>query len=74
MTDHGDNPNLFEFDPKNNIIDVFIYRDSRCPYPFTITNTENVWYHRGFFMYDFINKLKIFLKKNKLPYKIVECD
>ena len=72
MTDHGDQPKLFEFDPKNNIVDVFVYRDPDCPYPFTITNTENVWYHQGFYLKEFLIILEVFLEKNNLPYKIVE--
>lgn len=75
MTDHGDKSNLFEYDQKNNIVDVFIYKDTRCPYPFTITNTRDenhIWFHQGFFMDDFIRELGVFLRKNDLPYYIVE--
>ena len=75
MTDHGDKPSLFEFDPKNNIVDVFVYKYTRCPYPFTITNTRDendIWFHQGFFIDDFIRELNVFLRKNDLPYHIVE--
>jgi hypothetical protein len=75
MTDHGDRPNLFEYDPKNDIVDVFVYKDTRCPYPFTITNTRDEndkWFHQGFFKDDFIRALDVFLRKNHLPYHIVE--
>lgn len=75
MTDHGDKPNLFEYDPKNNIVDVFIYKDTRCPYPFTITNTRDendIWFHQGFFIDDFIRELDVFLRKNDLPYYLIK--
>jgi hypothetical protein len=75
MTDHGDKPSLFEFDPKNDIVDVFVYRNNKFPYPYTITNTKDgsdIWTHQGFFLKDFIRELDVFLQKNKLPYKIVE--
>ena len=75
MKDHGDKPNLFEYDPKNDIVDVFVYRDPRCPYPYTITNTrkdEEIWTHQGFFIDDFIKKIDLFLRKNDIPYYIVE--
>ncbi len=75
MTDHGDKPNLFEYDPKNDIVDVFVYKDTRCPYPFTIINTRDEndkWFHQGFSIDDFIRELDVFLRKNDLPYYIVE--
>ena len=75
MTDNGSKPSLFEYDAKNDIVDVFVYRDPRCPYPYTITNTrkdEDIWTHQGFFMDDFIRKLDVFFKKNDIPYHIVK--
>lgn len=75
MTFHGDKPSLFEYDPKNDIIDVFVYLDQGCPYPFTITNThkrEDIWYHQGFYLEEFMILLDIFLQKNNLPYELIE--
>ena len=75
MTDQGDKPNLFEYDPKNDIVDVFVYKNARCPYPFTITNTRDEndkWFHQGFLIDDFIREFNVFLRKNDLPYYIVE--
>jgi len=74
MADHGDQPNLFEFDPKNEIVDVFVYKDPTCPYPFTVTNTENIWYHQGFHLKEFMILLELFFKKNNLPYRIEELE
>ena len=75
MTNHGDRPNLFEYDPKNDIVDVFVYKNARCPYPFTITNTRDendIWFLQGFFIDDFIRELDVFLRKNDLPYYLIK--
>lgn len=74
MVDHGDHPKLFEYDLKNDIVDVFVYRDSNCPYPFTITNIDEPWYHQGFYLEEFIIILDVFLQKNNLPYRIEEIE
>ena len=75
MTNHGDHPQLFEFDSKNKIVDVFVYRDPDCPYPYTITNTRNdsnIWTHQGFYLNEFMMILDVFLRKNNLPFEIIE--
>ncbi len=38
------NFNLFriKYDETEDIVDVFVYRDPYCPYPYTITNTSNI--------------------------------
>ena len=41
MRDHGDKTKLFEYDETEDIVDVFVYRDPDCPYPYTITNTRS---------------------------------
>lgn len=70
---HGDEPKLFEYDEGNKIVDVFTYKDPRCPYPYSITNTRNdsdIWTHQGFYVTDFIERLKGFLSENNLPFTI----
>jgi hypothetical protein len=77
MTDHGDKPKLFEFDPKNDIVDVFVYKDYHCPYPFTVTNTRSEndkWFHQGFFLKNFIIYLNDFFERNNLKYKVIENE
>jgi hypothetical protein len=77
MTDHGDKPKLLEYDPKNDIVDIFIYRDPNCPYPYTITNTRDdsdIWKHQGFYLKNFIIYLKDFFERNNLPYKVKKIE
>jgi len=77
MRDHGDKPKLFEYDETEDIVDVFVYRDPDCPYPYTITNTrsdKDIWTHQGFHLKEFMIILEVFLKKNNLPYRIVETS
>ncbi|HEC39332.1 hypothetical protein LCGC14_1561080 [marine sediment metagenome] len=75
MKYYGDKPKLLEYDETEGIVDVFTYRDPNCPYPYTITNTKkdsDIWTHQGLYLKEFIIILEVFLKKNNLPYKIVE--
>ncbi len=77
MKNHGDKPKLFEYDETEDIVDVFVYRDPHCPYPYTITNTrsdKDIWTHQGFHLKEFMIILEVFLKKNNLPYRIVETS
>lgn len=60
------NPKLFEYDDTEDIVDVFIKEDKKCPYPFT--NKE--WYHQGFYLKNFILYLNDFFERYDLPYKI----
>ena len=75
MKYHGDKPKLFEYDETEDIVDVFVYRDYRCPYPYTITNTRNnsdIWVHQGFYLKNFIIYLNDFFERNKLPFEIIK--
>jgi len=63
-----DNPKVFEYDSKNDIVDVFIREDPRCPFPFHWGD----WYHQGFYLWNFIDIMKFFFEKNNLPYEIVK--
>ena len=74
MTDHGDFPKLFEYDPINKIVDVFVYRDPDCPYPYTTTNTDDPWHHQGFYKGEFIRIIDELFKKNDLPYRIIDIE
>ena len=60
------NPKLFEYDSKNDIVDVFVKEDPRCPFPFH----EEDWWHRGFYLWNFIDILNMFFKRNNLQYKV----
>lgn len=72
ITDHGDHPRLLEYDPKNKIIDVFVYRDPGCPYPYTTTNTDDPWHHQGFYLKNFLIYLEQFFEENNLPYEVIK--
>lgn len=63
-----EDPNLFEYDEKNRIVDIFVKKDPDCPHPFT--NGE--WWHQGFYLEEFAIILDIFFQKNRLPYSIIE--
>ena len=50
-------PRLFEFDTENKIVDIFVRKDPKCPYPFH----KDDWYHQGFYLDEFLTFLKLFL-------------
>lgn len=56
------NPFLFEYDSKNKVVDVFVRQDPRCPFPFH----EEDWWHQGFYLEDFVLRVKEFFKRNNL--------
>jgi hypothetical protein len=64
------NPKLLEYDETERIVDIFVKKDSHCPYPFT--NGE--WWHQGFYLQNFILYLNLFFEENKLPYKVKKTD
>lgn len=64
------NPKLFEYDSKNDIIDVFVKQDPRCPFPFH----EEDWWHQGFYLWNFVDILNFFFKRNKLPYTVMKNE
>ena len=61
------NPRPFEYDPINNIVDIFVRQDPRCPFPFH----EEDWWHQGFYLSNFLIYLNIFFKRYNLDYKVV---
>ncbi len=61
-------PKLFEYDSKNDIVDVFVYKDPDCPFPFH----EEDWWHQGFYLDNFMIILDVFIQKNNLPYHLIE--
>ena len=65
-----ENPKLFEYDSKNQAVDVFVREDPRCPFPFH----EEDWYHQGFWFKDFLKELNTFFRRNYLPYRVVHKD
>jgi len=60
------NPKLFEYDSKNNIVDIFVKQDPQCPFPFH----EEDWWHQGFYLEEFRLYLNLFFKKYGLPYRV----
>lgn len=63
-------PKLFEYDSKNNIVDIFVKQDPQCPFPFH----EDDWWHQGFYLEEFIIYLESFLRNNHINYQVVVCD
>ena len=60
------NPKLFEYDPENKIVDIFIKKDPTCPYPFH----EEDWYHQGFYLNEFILFVNDFFRRYGLLFEI----
>ena len=60
------NPKLFEYDPDNKIVDIFVKKDPTWPYPYR----ENDWYHQGFYLNEFILLLNDFFRRYELPFII----
>lgn len=63
-------PRLFEYDSKNEIVDIFLRQDPQCPFPFH----EEDWYHQGFYLKGFILFLRDFFKRYNLQYKVVKIQ
>jgi len=61
------NPKLFEFDIKNDIVDIFVKQDPQCPFPFH----EEDWWHQGFYLSNFLIYINMFFEKYNLKYKVV---
>ena len=61
-------PRLFEFDETEGIVDIFVKKDPRCPYPFH----KDDWWHQGFYLWNFIDILNDFFERNDIPYKVVQ--
>ena len=64
------NPRLFEYDSKNEIVDIFIREDPKCPFPFH----EEDWWHQGFYIVGFIMFVNDFFERYKLPYTVMENE
>ena len=64
------NPRLFEYDSKNEIVDIFLRKDPKCPFPFH----EEDWWHQGFYIVGFIMFLNDFFERYKLPYTVMENE
>ena len=63
------NPLLFEYDSKNDIVDIFVRQDPQCPFPFH----EGDWWHQGWFLEHFILIVKEFFRRNYLNgYRLVK--
>ncbi len=60
------NPKLFEYDSINNIVDIFVKKDPKCPFPFHM----NDWYHQGFFLKNFIIYVNNLFERYNLNYKV----
>ena len=59
-------PKMFEYDSKNQAVDIFVREDERCPFH------EEDWYHEGFWIKDFILELKLFFERYNLQYEIIK--
>ena len=62
------NPKIFEYDSKNNIVDIFVKEDPDCPFPFH----KDDWWHQGFYFENFIIYINSFFKRVKLPYTVMK--
>jgi len=60
------NPKMFEYDSNNNIVDVFVRKDDRCPFPFH----EEDWWHQGLYLEEFRLYLNLFFERYDLPYRV----
>ena len=63
-------PKMFEYDSINKVVDIFVRKDDRCPFPFH----EEDWYHQGQYLKDFIIMLKLFFERHDLPFIIMRDD
>ena len=64
------NPRLFEYDSKNEIVDIFVRNDLTCPFPFHRYD----WYHQGFYIKGFIMFLNDFFERYNLPYTVMKNE
>ena len=63
-----EHPKMFEYDSKNDIVDIFIREDLKCPFPFH----EEDWWHQGLYLNSFITYVNDLFERNDLQYKIVK--
>ncbi len=62
------NPKFFEYDSKNDMVDIFVRADLTCPFPFH----KDDWWHQGLYLNSFIIYLNDLFERNNLPYTVME--
>lgn len=63
-------PKMFEYDSKNNIVDIFVREDLKCPFPFH----EEDWYHQGLYLESFVIYIRDLFDRHDLPYMLLKDD